>query len=250
MNLSVITFNLRVNNARDGKNAWPYRVNKAAKVIASNDPDIIGMQEALYSMLEDLQDSLSAYEMIGEGRGGGEIDEYSAIFYKKSVLDLIDQGQFWLSETPEIANSISWNSACPRICTWGKFRKITKRSQEFIVFNTHLDHMSKEAREKGVRLILAHIDQFMKEKMPVIFMGDLNVKPENQVIQMLKDANLIEAQTEGRTFHDFQGGIDGEPIDYIFTSKHVKIIRVQVDRQMLDGSYPSDHYPVIADLLI
>lgn len=250
MNLSVMTFNLRLNHAGDGKNAWPYRIEKVAKVIESNDSDIIGVQEALFPMLEDLQDVLSTYDMIGEGRGGGKIDEYSAIFYKKNVLDLIDQGQFWLSETPEIVNSISWNSACPRICTWGKFRTIIDPSKEFVVFNTHLDHVSQEARERGIDLILAHMGQFMDEQMPVVFMGDLNAQPDNQVIQILRDANLVEAQTKGRTFHDFQGGIDGEPIDYIFTSKDAKLAEVKVDRQMINSRYPSDHFPVIADLII
>lgn len=48
----------------------------------------------------------------------------------------------------------------------------------------------------------------------------------------------------GRTFHDFEGGIDGEPIDYIFATPDVEMLRTAVDRWQRDGAYPSDHYPV------
>src|SRR5699024_11559461 len=79
---------------------------------------------------------ISAYNMIGEGRDGGKSGEYNTVFYKRDVLTLKNQGQFWLSETPDIPGSISWNSGCKRICTWGNFSYSDNTSNTFYVYNT------------------------------------------------------------------------------------------------------------------
>jgi len=250
MNLTAMTFNLRLNHTDDGENAWPYRKDNVVQTILANDPHIFGIQEGLPMMVSKLKESLPAYEMIGEGRGGGDVDEYSALFYKKEQLILNNHGQFWLSETPEVANSISWDSACPRICTWGEFALKNNPSHRFVFFNTHLDHIGQEARKKGAELICSNIGQYLDANLPVIFTGDLNVEPDNEVIDILEKADLVRLHTEGKTFHDFKGGIPGEPIDYIFTSKQVKVLNIKVDRRNFDGKYPSDHYPLVAELVI
>ncbi|ASK62218.1 endonuclease [Virgibacillus phasianinus] len=263
MNLSVMTLNLRVNNPEDGNNAWPFRINRVSEVIKLTQPFIIGTQEGLFSMLSDLQKCLPEYGMIGSGRGGGREDEHCAIFYKKQEVEVKDHGQFWLSQTPTVANSISWKSACPRICTWGAFNLAKNPAVKFLVFNTHLDHVSQTAREKGIQLIWAKMNAYIKKGLPVILTGDLNAGPENKTIQFLhgldtierQSANLIDAfsvlmHAPGATFHDFRGGKEGQPIDYIYTSLGVKILETKVDRSIIDGGYPSDHYPVTADLII
>lgn len=222
MNLSVMTFNLRVNNPGDGENAWPYRINRASNVIKSNHPSIIGTQEGLFPMLEDLKKCLPEYGMIGNGRGGDKIDEHCAIFYKKNEVELRDQGQFWLSKTPNEVNSVSWESACPRICTWGAFHFLKNPSSQFLVFNTHLDDVSQTAREKGIQLIWTKMNDAIKEGLPVILTGDLNATPENKTIQFLSgtdsiekqmaqliDTNSVSKHSPGATFHDFQGGKTG-----------------------------------------
>lgn len=258
-----MTFNLRVNNPEDGENAWPYRVSGVSKVIKSNHPMIIGTQEGLISMLSDLQECIPEYAMIGSGRGGGTEDEHCAIFYKKNEVGLTDQGQFWLSETPEEANSVSWETACPRICTWGEFYLLKNPTRKFLVFNTHLDHVSQTAREQGIRLVWAKMNAALEKSLPVILTGDLNATPENKTIQFLRGADFISGQktdlidayavlkySPGATFHDFKGGSDGEPIDYIYTSRDVNVLETKVDRSVIDGGYTSDHYPVMAELII
>lgn len=249
MTIKTMTFNLRTHVPSDGKNAWPYRDEIVVQTIKSNEPLILGVQEGLHEMVTKLQYSLPDYQMIGEGRGGGEFDEYNAVFYNREVLSLTNDGQFWLSETPEVVNSRSWKSDCPRICTWGEFEFKNDSSRQFAFFNTHLDHISQEAREKGSQLIGTKIEPYITQNIPVILTGDFNVKPDNKVMQILEDAHLFRVHTEGRTFHDFKGGIDGEPIDYIFISKHLKAQHAKVERYSVGGAYPSDHYPVLADLI-
>lgn len=263
MDLSVMTFNLRVDTSEDGVNAWPYRINRVTQVIKSNHPFIIGTQEGLYSMLEGLQRNLPQYGMIGNGRGGGKKGEHCAIFYNRNELELTNHGQFWLSLTPNEVNSVNWDSAYPRVCTWGAFHPLKNPSRKFLVFNTHLDHVSQEAREKGIRLIWTKMDVAIKKGYPVILTGDMNATPENKTIQFLRGENYIEEQTAdlidaytvlnhspGATSHHFQGQVDGGPIDYIYTSEDVKVLKTKIDRSVFDDHYPSDHYPVITELSI
>ncbi|BFT71851.1 endonuclease/exonuclease/phosphatase family protein [Paenibacillus sp. P36] len=261
MAYTVMTFNLRYNNPGDGQNAWPNRIDKVAEMIQSHAPLIVGTQEGYYEMLNDLQPKLAEYAWIGEGRFGARENEHCAIFYKQEELTLQQHGQFWLSETPEVTASISWNSGFPRVCTWAIFEH-RKTGKRFIVYNTHLDHQSQQARDLGTKVIWAYIAAHHKEHaLPVILMGDFNSRPTDLPIRFLRGETdldgeqswLKDAYTQlpdpiGWTAHDFQGGEAGEPIDYIFVSPDVAVVRTLVDRREINGGYPSDHYPVIAQI--
>lgn len=264
MELKVMTFNLRVHVPQDGINAWSHRSAKVAEVFRKYQPEIAGTQEGLLFMLKDIENSSSDYSWVGEGRRGGEKDEYCAIFYNHHVLELVKKGQFWLSETPEVPNSISWNSDYPRICTWAAFQYKKQPDKKFIVYNTHLDHISQDARENGMYLIWETIQKHQSEmNLPFILMGDLNSTPDNNVIRFLRgfekingvETDLQDVYTNltepvGSTFHAFEGITEGDPIDYIFLSRDITNVKTIVDKNKIDGGYPSDHYPVIANLKI
>ncbi|MCU9612685.1 endonuclease/exonuclease/phosphatase family protein [Caldibacillus lycopersici] len=259
MEFSVMTYNLRVDIPNDRLNAWSFRQEKVVKMIEKHKPIIIGTQEGLLYMLEALEENLPEYEWIGEGRRGGKRDEYCAIFYQKQLLQVVDNGQFWLSEQPLVANSISWESDFPRICTWVRFRFLADPMQQFIVYNTHLDHISQKARENGIHLILEKIKEHQeKTNLPIILMGDFNSTPENNVIRFLHGTQPIHnVVTElrdayeklqgqlGSTYHAFEGVKDGEPIDYIFVTNNIQVLETKIDRDKIENSFPSDHYPVI-----
>lgn len=261
MECTVMTFNLRYNNPGDGLNAWPHRIDRVAQMILAHDPVVVGTQEGYFDMLTDLHPKLAEYEWIGEGRFGAHENEHCAIFYKKKELELQQQGQFWLSETPEVSASISWNSGFPRVCTWAIFEH-KETGERFIVYNTHLDHQSQEARDLGTKVIWEYISAHHKEySLPVILMGDFNSRPAELPIRFLrgeldlqgheswlKDVYNVVPAPIGWTAHDFQGGEAGEPIDYIFVSPDVEALEAVVDRRQMGGGYPSDHYPVIAKI--
>jgi endonuclease/exonuclease/phosphatase family metal-dependent hydrolase len=253
MIFSIMTFNVRVHVPSDGLNAWPYRVEKLATLINQEHPMIIGTQEMLPSMIKELDGKLTDYDWFGKPRRRD--DEYSAIFYRKDKFKVLNHGTFWLSETPAVEGSISWNSNFPRVCTWGEFESIENPHCKFRVFNTHLDHISEEARSKGVHVILHFINQLReKENLPIILMGDFNAFPNSHAVQFLQeDAQFINAYSKidldehlRKTYHDFKGGIEGEPIDYIFTSPNIEIIKAEIIHKTVDNMYPSDHYPVTA----
>jgi endonuclease/exonuclease/phosphatase family metal-dependent hydrolase len=263
MKLKAMTFNMRINVTSDGENAWPNRVDAVIDTIRQSEAVIIGTQELSPLMLRDLEERLTEFGWVGEGRRGGLNDELSAVFYRKDIFKVIDNGTFWLSENPEIPGSQSWDTAFPRICTWAKLKHAD--GGELYFFNTHLDHISSDARLNGIKKIVDKMLVKEKEnKLPVILTGDFNIGPDSNVIRYLKNIknhgltlnnvydeySSVINQMLGCTFHDFKGGNVGEPIDYIFVSSDIKIKDVLINRNMVNGKYPSDHYPVSAFLEI
>ena len=183
--LKVMTFNFRYATSRDGDNRWENRKEFVANVIRDYVPDVLGVQEALRSQLDDVIKHLPEYTEVGIGRDGGTKGEYSAILYRTNRFDLTASGTFWLSETPG-KPSQDWGSACRRICTWAQLTD-KKTKQSFYFYNTHLDHYSKEAQLKGAQLIMKHAKE-RSSKAPIILTGDLNVGEDDPVITFLNDA--------------------------------------------------------------
>lgn len=251
----IMTFNLRQNVPSDGENAWPYRVKVVADVIRSHDCDIVGIQEGLYDMLTELEAWLPEYAWVGEGREGGNQGEFNAILYKKEKWDAKDIVHFSLSAQPEQLGVKGWNAACPRMCTSVILQ--SKSGEELAVFNTHLDHVSDEAQQKGMELIRQRMKLLREQRdLPLVLTGDFNVYPEHAVIAGLEQDGyrnsysvLAQEHAEvGQTVHHFLGGEAGKPIDYIFVSPQLKVDSVLIDRRKYEGRYPSDHFPVIAQV--
>lgn len=255
--LHVMSFNIRYDNPGDWLNNWVFRKDRVAGVIRFNDVDILGTQEVLHNQLEDLQERLPEYGVIGVGREDGkEKGEYSALWYKKERFTLLDSGNFWLSETPEVAGSKGWDGACERIASWGKLREKTS-GKEFFVLNTHLDHVGSVARREGVNLILDRV-QKLSGGWPVIVTGDFNSTPASGVIKHIADPANPEHLTDSRTiaplvygpawsFHDF-GKIpyDERPlIDYVFVRNGVKVLKYGVLAETENNAFLSDHAPVL-----
>ncbi len=260
--LRVMSFNLRQNNPRDNENAWPHRKRLVANLIDRLEPDVLGIQEGFFDMLRELSELLPEYEWIGEGRRGGVEDEFSAIVYRSARLQPVTAGRFWLSHQPDVPGSQVPQTGLPRMCTWVRFRE-RGASQEVLCYNTHLDHRNQVAREIGAELILGHMIQHWQDyPLPTILTGDMNAPPDNPAIAafqrtgpdgapLLYSSYADKEQREeavGATFHGFSGEREGEPIDYIFHSRHWSVEQVRVETESVEGRFPSDHFPVWADL--
>src|SRR5699024_12750437 len=128
---------------------------------------------------------------------------------------LKNQGQFWLSETPDIPGSISWNSGCKRICTWGNFSYSDNTSNSFYVYNTHLDNVSQNARIKGSDVITSKVKPLIQKGEAVCLMGGFNCEPDNEVIKQIEVSGLHKLRTDGKTFHEINSGITERKIDNI-----------------------------------
>ncbi|MEO8148402.1 MAG: endonuclease/exonuclease/phosphatase family protein [Bacteroidia bacterium] len=257
----LITYNLRYDNADDGVNQWGNRREKVAELIKKYNPDIFGVQEGLHNMLEDLKILLPEYNFVGVGRDDGKTKgEYSAIFYKRDLIKVEQDSTFWLSKTPAVAGSKSWDAAITRICTWAKFKDI-KSGKQFYLFNTHFDHMGDTARLQSA-LLLKKTGMMKAGGLPIVFMGDFNSEPEELPYKVMtnnnegpiKDSFYSAIKNAADTLCTFTGfEVNGkicERIDYIFTDQYwlVKFYNIIRDN---DGTYYySDHLPVMCEVEI
>lgn len=251
--INVISYNIRLNVASDGENAWPKRKDNVKALVRFHDADIFCVQEALPLQVDQLLENTN-YQMEGVGREDGKHEgEFSAIYFDKSRFVKKDGGTFWLSETPE-KPSKGWDAVLNRICSWVRLYDKNNR-KEFLVFNTHYDHIGVQARIESAKLIKRKIQE-IAPSLPVVFTGDLNVTPETEAIatirSFLTDAKEASAEPpygpEG-TFNNFK--FDSplkDKIDYIFVNKGFRVQKFGVLSDSKNLRYPSDHLPIIARL--
>lgn len=253
--MNVITYNVRYNTASDNENSWPMRREAVMDLLKFYKADIFSVQEALYDQITDLKEGMAEFEFVGVGRDDGNINgEFSAIFYRPSRYLLIENGTFWLSETPDHPSK-SWDAALNRICTWAKFRdKETQKS--FCIFNTHFDHKGVKARRESAILILKKIDELTGRKDPVILTGDFNLTPDEKPMMLIRQ-KLSDSRQVSRTipkgplgtFNGFDFNTTPENrIDYIFVNRFITVNSYAVLNDSKNEHYPSDHLPVLVEL--
>ena len=155
LHLRVMTFNLKF-ASESGPHPWRQRRALVRDAIRNQDPDLFGTQEGIYAQLSDMAADLPEYGWVGQGREGGPKGEFSAIFYKNTRFKLLDHGDFWLSDTPEVVGSRSWGNLLPRMATWALFEE-TATGEKFYQFNTHFDHLIPHSRTRSAELLLRRI---------------------------------------------------------------------------------------------
>ena len=159
--VTVMSYNIRLDTEADGINQWKNRTDKVATLLKKYNPDLLGVQEAMHNQMMDLQKELPDYAFVGVGRDDGkEKGEYSAIFYKKDKFEMLKQNTFWLSETPEVPGSKSWDAAITRVVTFAVL-KDKSSGKSFIYSNTHFDHVGREARKQSATLIKIFLKGFI-----------------------------------------------------------------------------------------
>ena len=255
-NLKLMTYNIRLDLATDGDNAWPNRKDYFCAQLNFYEPDIFGIQEALPNQVEEISSLMPKYIHVGIGRDGLGKGESSNIYFKKERFKLLQENTFWLSETPDKISK-GWDAALNRVCTYALL-KDSQTKQTFWVFNTHLDHVGELARTNSILLILSKIEALNTKNYPVFFMGDFNSEPSEERIVALKTKMLdSKALSEEKPFGPtgtFNGFKQNEPvtkqIDYIFLSKEnpFKVKKYAVLSDSKDLKYPSDHLPVYIEL--
>lgn len=264
--LNVMSYNLRLDTPDDGVNQWPKRKDKVVALITKYNPDIIGVQEALHHQLQDLIKMLPDYSYCGVGRDDGkEKGEYSAILFRNSRFGLLSTKTFWLSETMDVPGSKSWDAAITRVFTTARFfDRETKK--EFVMVNTHFDHIGKLARLTSSHIIKGYLAGMEaganinttddRIEIPIIVSGDFNSEPTeepylNMVDEKMKDFILYDsrpaASTAG-TYCGFKvGGMPCKTIDFIFHTQEWVVRNYQVVTDNDGVYYPSDHLPVVVD---
>jgi endonuclease/exonuclease/phosphatase family metal-dependent hydrolase len=208
----------------------------------------------------DLQQRLPRFKFTGVARDDGKTKgEYSAIFFDTTWLSLVTSSTFWLSLTPSVPGSKSWDAAITRIVTWAKLRD-KKTKKEFFVFNTHFDHLGKIARKESALLLLKKVQE-IAESLPVLVMGDFNAHPTEEPIQALLDKSdpfyLVDTKELSLTGHYGPSGtfngfrskeVDDQPIDFIFVRGNWKVLRHATISQTWEGRFASDHFAVLTEV--
>jgi len=253
--VKLMSYNIRYANETDGENSWSLRKDFLTDQIKFYQPDILGVQEAVYLQLEHLSENIPEYNYMGVGREDGKTEgEFTAIFYNKEDYEVLESDTFWLSSTPE-QPTIGWDAAYKRVCTYALFRSI-KTGTKFWVFNTHFDHVGEQARRESVNLILQKISDLNKQEDPVILMGDLNLEPSNESIKLLSE-KMDDTQEIASLVFGPEGTFNGyeftkpvtRRIDYIFTGKkNVEVLKYAVLSDSRGLKYPSDHLPVYVEV--
>ncbi|TAF11039.1 MAG: endonuclease/exonuclease/phosphatase family protein [Nostocales cyanobacterium] len=253
MKITVMSFNLRYDKPDPGMHQWKKRVGAIASVIQYYKPDLLGTQEGKPHQLRDLQALLPDYKFIGGDRTGTGQGEHCAVFYNSQLLKLQQTKDFYLSDTPDIPGSITWETRLPRMATWANF-VVGNPSISLTIINTHLDHESAKARELGAALVSLRLMEFPSEDY-LLLTGDFNANPNTLARIILADNHKIQdalatlSLEQQKTFHEFTGEA-GNAIDTIYCDRRLQIEQVIIDRQQWEGVWPSDHFPVIVKLSI
>ena len=277
----VGSYNIRYDNNGDVKagNSWERRAPVIAGLIRFHDFDLLGTQEGEPQQMEELCKLLADYGCSMHGRDDGKhAGEHIGIFFKKDKYELLEEGFFWISPTPDQAGR-GWDASLPRICGWAKLKRKSDGKSVFI-FNTHLDHRGNESRKQGVALIQKKIEEIAKQD-PVYLMGDFNSDQHSEAYQALSGstrfADAFEAakvryaptgtankfdmnsMTESRIDHIFVG--EGVPVKrYGVLTDSYRVPKTADPAESKSGNFPkevtfeeyearlpSDHFPVLVE---
>lgn len=256
LELRLMSFNVRYENDEDtGPRAWKRRIVGAVRMIREENPDVIGVQEALHGQAADLWASLPDYEFTGAARDDGRrAGEYAGIFFRRDRFeaDVSDSGTFWLSDTPEKPGSKTWGNEIPRTATW--LRLVDRSSQRgFYVFNTHWDHRHQGSRERSAELLAERIRSRRSPDEPVVLLGDFNAVEQNPGLASLRNGSgLLDAfqklhprESARTTLHFWRNSRAGSlKVDHILVSDGADVLAAEIrDR---DLPMVSDHFPVTA----
>lgn len=257
LRLSAMSFNIRFGTAPDGDNHWDKRKQLVFGTIRDAKMDVVGLQEALSSQIDEITAALPEFAVVGVGRDDAKnAGEFSAILVRSSRFRVAESGTFWLSDTPEVVASRTWGNTIPRICTWA--RLVSKEGRSFTVYNMHWDHASENARVKSGGLVAQRIAA-RSPKDPFLVMGDLNTGEDTPGVKALAQPLklrdtlrvLYPDQAEVGTFTGFQfGETKGPKIDYVFVSPEWEVEAATIHNEDFNGRYASDHFAVSATVVV
>ena len=233
------------------------RTDPGVRQILEVMPDSVGLQEATSEWMKVLQKKLVGYAWVGVDRDNGvsplDGGESCPIFYLKTRFRLLDSGNFWLSETPDVP-SFGPGAACRRICTWARLQnRLT--GETYVHVNTHFDHVSEEARQAGAEIVSRYIEEHFADEA-VVFTADMNTTETRPAYETMT-RNLIDARYAAAdavsygTFHACSPETHADyTIDFILCSPSVRVCSYRVVTKGVDGRFTSDHFPLYADVVL
>lgn len=255
--ISVISFNIRVDNAADGTNVWRNRRDAVVTMIERERPMLLGLQEAQPHQITYLSEHCPDYAWYGLGRDTGKVppatdsyaaEETMAIFWRTAELELLDKGTFWLSETPDQVSK-GWDASYRRTCTWAGFRH-RKSGQTCYFFNTHLDNDGKVAREESIKLLVSRMKTINSKRRVSFLTADFNSNVTDACFAPLhvymRDARANAAVSDDYPSWNGYGASTGRLDHVFFSGDNCTAREFRTLRGDYGVPYISDHYPVAA----
>lgn len=253
--LSVMSFNIRYGSANDGDNSWPHRQALVVEMLREYAPDLIGMQEIVDFQVDYLAEGLPEYDWLGVGRDADGTGEMTAIFYRKAAFDVQDSGHFWLSETPDVPGSMSWDTSLTRMASWLSLHH-SASGLDLLVINTHFDHRGVEARHESAKVMVEMTAVLEAGHDAILVTGDFNTRGGSTAPwQVFDEAGYLDAWLEApttagpeTTWSAFQAPAPeaDNRIDWVLFRGAANALFCETVTYNQDGRYPSDHYPVYA----
>ncbi|MBA2405857.1 MAG: endonuclease/exonuclease/phosphatase family protein [Bdellovibrionales bacterium] len=255
MELILISCNIRFDNPADGQNSWVHRRDFLTQTLLQYTPAFISTQEGRFHQLKELETLLKDFEIIDQHRSWIGERMYPTMFMKRGLFEYLASGDLWLSETPDVAGSRSFESAFPRLMTWAKIQ-VKGTHQNLFMVNTHLDHVKAETRSSQIKVLADGIKRLWDKQSPLVIMGDFNDSPDSKVREILiqefpflQDAWRMFNQIEESSHHAFKGEMqNGSRIDWILVDNKLSTKNCQMDKSVNHGSYPTDHYPIVCEI--
>ncbi len=252
--VTVMSYNVYIRG--DNLRAPDVRAEYITTNIKNHMPDSFGVQEADKAWTDRLEAALPEYARTGAYRDDGkEAGESSSVFYLKDKYNLVESGDFWLSETPD-KPSLGWDAACNRICTYAVLEN-KETGFRYVHFNAHFDHVGNQAMAESVALLSNKIADLYPD-LPVVVTGDFNFPEgsanyQNVLKSGLRDTKfLAETSDSGATYHGYQLIVaTDKPIDYILVNDYASAVEsYTIDRTLYNLTYSSDHHPVISKITL
>jgi endonuclease/exonuclease/phosphatase family metal-dependent hydrolase len=245
--LRVASFNIRTSRGRDGSNQWRRRREACLAAISDLSADVVGLQEVRPDQLDDLHRAFPAATIVGAGRDADGGGEHASVLVPAGSWAVESSETRWLSPTPTRPGSRGWDAGLPRVVTLVRLRRDAARLG---VVNTHFDHQGTVARERSAGLIAEWLGQ--ERELPWVVLGDLNEQPGSARLRLLADAGYTDAlpKDAGGTEHAFTGATDRTRIDYVLTGPGIRVSAAWISHDRPQGRLPSDHWPVLADLVV
>ncbi|MGE3609080.1 MAG: endonuclease/exonuclease/phosphatase family protein [Bacteriovoracaceae bacterium] len=257
MDLCFISCNIRFDNPADGPNNWGHRKKLLSKILLNHQPDIIATQEGRFDQLKELEEYLTGFKLIDHHRSWINDRMYPSLYVREDKLEILTGQDTWLSTTPQVPGSSSFDSAFPRLMTSAIVR-VKNQGGEFLLINTHLDHIKQETRINQIQVLINEVKKFWNKEQALIILGDFNDSPDSKVRNLIHRnfPDLIDpwkklGNLEETSHHAFKGEIqNGSRIDWILIDKSLKLINCTMDKSHENGLYPTDHFPIICQIKI
>lgn len=261
--LHVMTYNIRRQLPtwrRGSPDRWSTRAPLLRRLLAAEQPTLLGVQEALPAQAEFVAAALGdGVQSVGRGREAGGAGEQCLVYFDAERLRLEGWEQLALSATPDVPGSRSWGNRIPRVAVRASFTDAATGAR-LVVVNTHFDHISARSRRRSAAMILDLVVGVLRDDpgAAVVVMGDLNTGERSATVRALTaDGTLRDAWAAAAdrltpgwgTFSWYRPPREGaRRIDFLLVGPGVEVLRVGINAARFDGAAPSDHEPVQAVL--